>query len=256
MSKKVYERLLQDFRDEWCKHRDAPFNIEIFAPSSFSTESPPYDRERYELLAQVALPFDATREITLDGDNSTLFGWAVVKKDERTTEARESFRRLCDQAGAALPSQFQARLEGLCHWYMSEPATWWIALLVYLSGQSAYGRNGSYQGRVFLLRPFRLCVNTIEQCRLNTDNPVFPEPGAGSQTPKKAKRSTERGEARVKLLAALTEHHKYADGSCLNLEPIGNNELARLAEVDQSTASAFFNREFNKGERGGTRNTK
>jgi hypothetical protein len=58
------------------------------------------------------------------------------------------------------------------------------------------------------------------------------------------KRSTERGEGRAKLIAALTKHHQYADGSCLNLEPIGNNELARLAEVDKATASAFFKKEF------------
>ena len=63
-------------------------------------------------------------------------------------------------------------------------------------------------------------------------------------TPTKAKRSTEKGEGQAKLIAALTKHHKYADGSCLNLEPVGNNELARLAEVSESTASAFFNKQF------------
>jgi hypothetical protein len=57
------------------------------------------------------------------------------------------------------------------------------------------------------------------------------------------KRSTERGEGRAKVIAALTKHHQYADG-CLNLEPIGNNELAKLADVSPSTASAFFNEKF------------
>ncbi len=59
-----------------------------------------------------------------------------------------------------------------------------------------------------------------------------------------AKRSTERGEGRVKLIAALTKHHQYADGGCLNPEPIGNNELANAAGVSPSTASAFFEKEF------------
>lgn len=58
------------------------------------------------------------------------------------------------------------------------------------------------------------------------------------------KRSTERGEGRTKLIAALTKHHQYADGGCLNLEPIGNNELAKAAGVSASTASAFFNDKF------------
>jgi hypothetical protein len=61
---------------------------------------------------------------------------------------------------------------------------------------------------------------------------------------KKGKQSTERGEARIKLIAALTEHHKYSNGSCLNLEPVGNNELARMSGVRNSTASEFFKKEF------------
>jgi hypothetical protein len=58
------------------------------------------------------------------------------------------------------------------------------------------------------------------------------------------KRSTEPGEGRAKLIATLTKHHAYADGSCLNQEYIGNNELARKAGVKASTASAFFKAEF------------
>jgi hypothetical protein len=58
------------------------------------------------------------------------------------------------------------------------------------------------------------------------------------------KRSTERGEGRTKLIAALTKHHQYADGGCLNLDPIGNNELAKAVGVSASTASAFFNDKF------------
>ena len=65
-----------------------------------------------------------------------------------------------------------------------------------------------------------------------------------TSTPTKRKRSTERGEARVKLIAALTKHHQYANGGCLNLEPIGCNELARMAGVSSGSASAFFAKEF------------
>jgi hypothetical protein len=60
----------------------------------------------------------------------------------------------------------------------------------------------------------------------------------------KHKRSTEQGEGRAKLIAALTKHHEYADGSCLKTDPINNNELARMAGVSPSTASAFFHKEF------------
>ena len=70
------------------------------------------------------------------------------------------------------------------------------------------------------------------------------EPVGGTSTPTKRKRSTQRGEARVKLIAALTKHHDYANGGCLNLEPIGSNELARMAGVSSGSASAFFAKEF------------
>jgi hypothetical protein len=69
-------------------------------------------------------------------------------------------------------------------------------------------------------------------------------PAPTDAAPPTPKRSTERGEGRAKLIAALTKHHQYADGGCLNLEPIGNNELARLAGVAKRTASAFFDKEF------------
>jgi hypothetical protein len=42
----------------------------------------------------------------------------------------------------------------------------------------------------------------------------------------------------------LTKHHEYAADCCLNQEPIGNNDLARCAHVDPSTASAFFTKQF------------
>jgi len=61
---------------------------------------------------------------------------------------------------------------------------------------------------------------------------------------KTKKRSTTGGDARTKLIAALTTHHGYDNGSCDNVEPIGNNALARLAEVANSTASAFLKKQF------------
>lgn len=67
----------------------------------------------------------------------------------------------------------------------------------------------------------------------------------------KSKKNATSGDARATLIAALTKHHEYANGGCLNLEPIGSNELARLAHVSNSTASVFFNKEFNGGDKGG-----
>jgi hypothetical protein len=60
----------------------------------------------------------------------------------------------------------------------------------------------------------------------------------------RTKRSTSKGEAREKIIAALTKHHQYEAGSCLISEPIGNNELARNADVSSSTASRYFVENF------------
>jgi hypothetical protein len=62
--------------------------------------------------------------------------------------------------------------------------------------------------------------------------------------PKKPKRSTERDEARTKIIAALTAHHQFDNGSCLNLEPIGNNKLARQALVSGGSVSNFITKAF------------
>ena len=85
----------------------------------------------------------------------------------------------------------------------------------------------------------------IADTKANADSSQATETVSDSLPPKKPKRSTTKGEAEAKLVAALTMHHKYADGVCLNQEPIACNELARLADVSVSTASVFFRKYFN-----------
>lgn len=66
---------------------------------------------------------------------------------------------------------------------------------------------------------------------------------ATATTPK-SKRSTTNGEARTKIIAALTQHHGYDNGSCTNLEPVGVNKLAGEINVSSSTVSTFFKEQF------------
>ena len=88
-----------------------------------------------------------------------------------------------------------------------------------------------------------------ERADLSPSNEEGP-PESPLKTPK-AKRSTVRGEGPAKLIAALTKHHQYANGGCLEKAPIGVNELADLADVSSSTVSKFFNDTFNNGEKEG-----
>jgi hypothetical protein len=65
------------------------------------------------------------------------------------------------------------------------------------------------------------------------------------QSPRhQARRGFAKRQTRDRLIDALTSHHQYENGSCLNPEPIGNNDLALMANVSRSTASEFFKREF------------
>lgn len=110
-------------------------------------------------------------------------------------------------------------------------------------------------GRQVAERRTNDCSSSTEADAVSAENgaqvvkqPTTPEPANAESevaAPKsKQKRSTVRGEAEAKIIAALTQHHQYADGSCLNLEPIGNNELARLVKVSPSTVSEFFKKQF------------
>lgn len=95
-------------------------------------------------------------------------------------------------------------------------------------------------------------VRAIEGHQKEAVEVALHERSATSQLPTKQKRSTVRGQGHELLVSTLLKHHQYAeDGSCLNLEPIGNNELARKAGVAASTASEFFNVKFNGGQKKG-----
>ena len=70
------------------------------------------------------------------------------------------------------------------------------------------------------------------------------ESASNTATARKPKRSTERGEAEAKLIAALTKHHQYAEGGCMKWDPIGSNVLAEKAKVGKGSANRFFNKWF------------
>lgn len=57
-------------------------------------------------------------------------------------------------------------------------------------------------------------------------------------------RSTGKGEARVKIIAKLTQHHGYYNRSCKNFASIGVRQLAHDVGVAISTVSDFFSNNF------------
>jgi hypothetical protein len=68
----------------------------------------------------------------------------------------------------------------------------------------------------------------------------------------KPKRSTQKGDARIKIIAGLTEHHKYQNGGCGNLAPVQVRQFARKCQVSPDSVSTFFKKEFgnDRGHKG------
>ncbi|MFO0881144.1 MAG: hypothetical protein U0840_27795 [Gemmataceae bacterium] len=88
--------------------------------------------------------------------------------------------------------------------------------------------------------------NALELPRsvVETDNRGV-SPSSPTSTRKRSKDGKkDPSDAFTKIIAALTLHHQYSDGSCLNTEPIGVNRLAKLADVSPSRGSNFFKDKF------------
>ncbi len=183
--------------------------------------------------------------------------WPEEKTQQRAAAAWKALRPAILEAGASLPPEANP----LADWIRDvgraaqrfDRAVRQHGLAEVLFSQNCEGfLRVAEQGQTLLQQmtaqhdPFAFVdapaqPNTAEP---NTAQPNTAEPSTVAAPPRKAKRSTERGEGRIKLIAALTLHHQYGAGECLNQEPVGNNELARLAEVSESTASAFFHKQF------------
>jgi len=76
-------------------------------------------------------------------------------------------------------------------------------------------------------RAFEQLKEAIRHQRHSIKGQSTDAPALVAATKPPPKKGVEKGGAKAKLIAALTQYHQYADGSCLNTEPIGNNELAR-----------------------------
>ena len=122
---------------------------------------------------------------------------------------------------------------GNAHEHFADYATGYLPSIGYIS--RGYGQDDAR----------RLSDYVDELIQLHArEEPPHGEPSPNTVGTKKPKRSTQRGEAEAKLIAALTKHHQYADGGCLNVDPVNNNQLARLAHVSKGTSSSFFHKQF------------
>lgn len=71
-----------------------------------------------------------------------------------------------------------------------------------------------------------------------------PSSNMPSEEGKQSDQRNAKGDAELKLISGLLEHHRYENGSCGNYEPIGNNALADKLKVGRPTSSDFFKKAF------------
>lgn len=64
------------------------------------------------------------------------------------------------------------------------------------------------------------------------------------------RKTTSKGGAPKKIIAALIFHHEYYNGSIGKQEPIGANQLASNAKVGAGSVSRFFNKQFAGNQKG------
>jgi hypothetical protein len=193
------------------------------------------------------------------GHNATLYGIGGARVASETgkrnvgfvlygtanDEAATTFRELGGEAGVVVHVHDLVR--GIQS-YDRPLVLWSLIVFETLQGSAWLSQvDGITDKPAFRFNPFAASVETLKRL-VARDEPLEaerqPVPPLAVTTEPAPKRSTENGEALTKLIAALTKHHQYADGGCLNLAPVGNNKLARAAGVARSTASAFFNDKF------------
>ena len=173
----VYKRLHSEFLELWGDPMAASLCIDVFTPSRICEgfkgvpDEPPFDRGRYELLAEVCVP------TVPDGGTFTQFGFAVLRKDDQAVRVQQRFRTLCAEAGAYLPPHFRDRLAGYCPWHVTKQESWWVALLLYLTGEAVRLPDGRSREHILLPRSVLLSVDAIERYGLATDSPNLPVAG-------------------------------------------------------------------------------
>lgn len=264
---KAWRRLRREFVEAAAKFDE----FETFIERNETSEDWYCNNGRYSTIGRIRWPYGSYRKCWIlapfSGENEepfsvmkTLFAkaWLWLPRDIANDAVDTAEMHLSDPLS---PSEDRA-----LWWAKSDYQYWcwliWFHLVRQLRVE--HPTEAAKPSQKLVLSPFRCSADLITQWGLDGNDGKIPEwlapPTPDSERkppsnqhedstrttkdPKKAKRSTVRGEGREKLIGALTKHHKYADGSCMNEAAVGNNQLAKLARVSVSTASEFFNKQF------------
>jgi hypothetical protein len=162
---------------------------------------------------------------------------AFVKACEERLVEQHTYRTLEEMQASGYDFKLAAdELEDLKSFLRDQSCFEWMANGVDAEQSSA---RQSFQHLLKAIVQFVRETRTEEQKATQSQ----PKP-ARSRGPGRPRLNQQPSDSETLLIAALTRHHQYNNGSCLNPAPVGNNELARMAKVVQSTCSLFFKQTF------------
>jgi len=260
---RVFQELLAGFRDGYAKYGDSAFVLEALSQDEKESLPDEFEPALLDRIGSIATPWSqwsvwGSCGLPVNYPTNELYAKAV----QLSRSASKCFEPLVRRAGAQLPAVIREAFPA----NPPDAQSWWTSLLwwIQVPDEEEYDLRDNRR-RIVAVSPFEDSAQVIESLGLATDSPRMPfrvhlegdalnpvivyegedeEAANNTATAKKLKRSTASGEAEAKLIGALTAHHQYDDSGCLNMAPIGNNELARQAEVDRHTASDFFKTYF------------
>ena len=276
-SEHPFQRLLTEFRQAHARHAKSPFVIELLSIKTLECEREWHPRDflhigKFLFTQQIKSMWVAPVVVCATvGSSPALEDMSPGAFYDSANQAWSEFELLATEAGAHLPLAITETLPD----EPNDPLSLWFALLFARHPMHKEDLAEALRDRKILMRsPFRGSANSIELCKLNSDQACLPEellssrntmlvlderkslspadlpperPSSDDATPSgttKQKRSTINGEAHAKIVAGLTAHHKYKDGSCLEWTPVQVNKFAAHVKVSPSTVSKFFKDQF------------
>jgi hypothetical protein len=233
-------------RNHWTRLREYIDRITPTAPASAWPLDPQRRAEIEEALRKVQARFAAFAQVVresqphIDAARDEAIREIGEQIQQLSVEASEEERQLFIAAGWENPpglSEFE-RWVAICRQYGIDPAPLTLGDI-----------KDMVLERLELVRVEEAIRSQVRETKapketLAAADPPAAVPARANGEEVKPKKSTQQGDARAKLIAALTAHHQYENGGCGNTEPVGVNVLARTAEVSGSTVSGFFETQF------------
>lgn len=252
MAAAEYAELIRGFREAWAKARTDP-TLRWHSKSGWDHEvRARIQKQGQKIIGHLYLPLKVNPH-----DRAPRWGLLALPSNPELEPACSALVALSNRAGAALPEKIRSYLTDFCAWNVTEPASWWYALLWFLYGEPPHEPDGRYRRETFLLNPFRRSIQAIEECGLTSETPGLPDErqqqpgGERAQTtanPKRRRAWTQpevddairkriEGNSTILITLAKKIAAGKTDARAKARKLFGRNELARQLECPPAMIS-------------------